>query len=103
MPFATAEPEISLEIDPHSFSLEWAMTLAISGVKRVCFGVQRFDPKIQATNGQAQPVEMIETCIAALRARSISSVNFDLMYGLPYQTIEKLHSSLNDVVRMATH
>jgi len=98
--FATGEPEISVEIDPRNFDLEWAMTLAISGVNRVSFGVQSFDPDIQAAIGRIQPVEMIETCIAALRTRGVRSINFDLMYGLPAQTIDKLDRTLDHVTRM---
>jgi oxygen-independent coproporphyrinogen III oxidase len=98
--FAAAAPDISVEIDPRAFTLEWAMTLAISGVKRVSFGVQSFDPEIQAAIGRVQPVELIETCVAALRARGIASVNFDLMYGLPLQTVERLDSTLDHVIRM---
>jgi oxygen-independent coproporphyrinogen III oxidase len=98
--FVAGEPEISVEIDPRNFDLEWAMTLAISGVNRVSFGVQSFDADIQAAIGRIQPVEMIETCVAALRARGVGSINFDLMYGLPLQTIEKLDATLDDVVRL---
>lgn len=100
MHFVAGGAEISVEIDPRNFNLEWAMTLAISGVNRVSFGVQSFDPDIQAAIGRIQPVEMIETCIVALRARGVRSVNFDLMYGLPVQTLDKLDATLEHVVRM---
>lgn len=99
--FAARDAEISVEIDPRTFTLEWAMTLAIAGVSRVSFGVQSFDPDIQAAIGRIQPAGMIETCVAALRARGIASTNFDLMYGLPMQTIEKLDSTLDAVLRIA--
>jgi oxygen-independent coproporphyrinogen III oxidase len=62
--------------------------------------VQSFDADIQAAIGRIQPVEMIETCVAALRARGVRSINFDLMYGLPMQTVEKLDATLDDVVRL---
>ena len=97
---AGATPDISVEIDPRAFTREWAMTLSIAQVTRVSFGVQSFDPDIQAAIGRIQPVDMIDTCMAALRARGITSVNFDLMYGLPFQTIEKLDATLDEVVRM---
>lgn len=98
--FGGNDVDISVEIDPRSFTLEWALTLAVSNVRRVSFGVQSFDPEIQAAIGRIQPVEMIETCVAALRARGISSINFDLMYGLPLQTMEKLDATLDDVLRL---
>ena len=98
--FAGGDTEISVEIDPRAFTLEWAMTLSIARVSRVSFGVQSFDVEIQAAIGRIQPVEMIETCVAALRARGIGSINFDLMYGLPMQTVEKLDQTLEHVLRM---
>ena len=98
--FAGNNPDISVEIDPRAFSLEWAMTLAVAQVSRVSFGVQSFDPEIQAAIGRIQPVEMIETCMASLRARGIRAINFDLMYGLPYQTKESLLTTLDHVLRM---
>jgi oxygen-independent coproporphyrinogen-3 oxidase len=98
--FAGNNPDISVEIDPRAFSLEWAMTLAVAQVSRVSFGVQSFDPEIQAAIGRIQPVEMIETCMASLRARGITAINFDLMYGLPRQTNESLLATLDDVARM---
>lgn len=98
--FGGNNPEISVEIDPRAFSLEWAMTLAVAQVSRVSFGVQSFDPEIQAAIGRIQPVEMIETCMASLRARGIKAINFDLMYGLPHQTNESLLGTLDHVARM---
>ncbi len=97
---AGATPDVSVEIDPRAFTREWAMTLAIAQVTRVSFGVQSFDPDIQAAIGRIQPIDMIETCMSALRARGISAVNFDLMYGLPFQTIEKLDATLDEVLRL---
>lgn len=98
--FAGNDPEISVEIDPRAFTLEWAMTLAIARVDRVSFGVQSFSPEIQAAIGRIQPVEMIDTCVAALRARGIHAINFDLMYGLPYQTNALLDETLDEVIRL---
>ena len=97
---AGASPDLSVEIDPRAFTREWAMTLSIAQVTRVSFGVQSFDPAIQAAIGRIQPVDMIDTCLSALRARGITAVNFDLMYGLPFQTVEKLDATLDEVIRM---
>ena len=93
-------PDVSVEIDPRAFTRDWAMTLAIAQVSRVSFGVQSFDPQVQAAIGRVQPVDMIETCMAALRSRDIRAINFDLMYGLPHQTTTMLDATLDDVVRL---
>ena len=95
-----AAPDVSVEIDPRAFSEAWAMTLATSQVTRVSFGVQSFDPNIQAAIGRIQPREMIEACVAALRHRGITQLNFDLMYGLPHQTIDRLDATLDAVIAM---
>jgi oxygen-independent coproporphyrinogen-3 oxidase len=93
--FTMGAVDISVEIDPRTFNRDWAITLAMTGVTRVSFGVQSFDPDIQAAIGRHQPFEQIETCVAALRTRGIGSVNFDLMYGLPLQTTEKLEQTID--------
>lgn len=93
-------PDVSVEIDPRAFTMPWAMTLATARVTRVSFGVQSFDPDIQASIGRIQPVAMIEDCITALRTRGIAQINFDLMYGLPNQTVDRLDTTLDHVLRM---
>jgi oxygen-independent coproporphyrinogen-3 oxidase len=93
-------PDISVEIDPRAFTPEWAMTLAIAQVSRVSFGVQSFDEHIQAAIGRIQPVSMIDTCISALRARGIKAINFDLMYGLPNQTLADLDATIDETLRL---
>jgi oxygen-independent coproporphyrinogen-3 oxidase len=72
----------------------------VAQVSRVSFGVQSFDPGIQAAIGRIQPVQMIETCMMALRARGVRGINFDLMYGLPTQTIASLDGTLDEVIRL---
>lgn len=92
--------EISVEIDPRALSAQWSRALAAAGVSRVSFGVQSFDPEIQAAIGRIQPVEMIEACLAELRGSGIGSINFDLMYGLPLQTVARLDETLDHVARL---
>ena len=87
-------PEIAVEIDPRVFSGEWARTLALCGVGRVSLGVQSFSPSIQKAIGRIQPFEMIEDCVRILDKEGISSVNFDLMYGLPDQSLADLEETL---------
>ncbi len=98
--FAAGDVPIAVEIDPRSFTMEWAMTLAIAGVSRVSFGVQSFDPDIQAAIGRIQPYALVETCVAALRARGVSSINFDLVYGLPMQTMARLEATLDQAIAL---
>lgn len=99
--FDCSRPEISIEIDPRNFTSEWAVVLASSEVTRVSMGVQTFAPHIQAAIGRVQPLEQIEQAVMGLRMRGISSINFDLMYGLPSQTLHDLNATLDETIRLA--
>lgn len=98
--FRLDDPVMSVEIDPRGFDWRWGATLARHGVTRVSLGVQTFDPEIQTAIGRVQPVEMIACAMAKLRAAGVSSVNFDLMYGLPFQTVGKLAATIDTALTM---
>ncbi len=91
------EAEIAIEMDPRTFSAEKAQALAAMGFNRGSFGVQDFNPKVQALVNRIQPYDMVAQCVADLRAAGIRNVNFDLMYGLPGQTVD----SVVETARMA--
>jgi oxygen-independent coproporphyrinogen III oxidase len=93
-------PDISVEIDPRIFDARWATTLARSGVSRVSLGVQSFSPTIQQAIGRIQPVSMIESCVNQLRSEGIDGLNFDLMYGLPDQSLDDLEETLDQAVAL---
>lgn len=99
--FDCSRPEISIEIDPRTFTSEWALVLASSEVTRVSLGVQTFAPHIQAAIGRVQPLEQIEQAMMGLRMRGIDAINFDLMYGLPGQTLHDLNATLDETIRLA--
>ncbi len=92
--FRLADPVISVEIDPRSMTRPWADTLASVGVRQASLGVQTFDPDLQATIGRIQPSHLIAQCTQMLREAGIASLNFDLMYGLPGQTLVQLEDTL---------
>ncbi|MDR3448927.1 MAG: oxygen-independent coproporphyrinogen III oxidase [Alphaproteobacteria bacterium] len=79
--------EIAMELDPRLASREQVANLAACGVTRVSLGVQDFDPGVQAAIGRVQPYEMVAALCAQLRAAGIHHINFDLLYGLPRQTV----------------
>lgn len=98
--FSADDPVLSIEIDPRSFSLDWALVLAATRVSRVSLGVQTFAPHVQAAIGRIQPLAMIEEAMAALRLRGIEQVNFDLMYGLPGQTLGDLETTVEQAIAL---
>ena len=98
--FRLDDPVMSVEIDPRGFDWRWAAALGRNGVTRVSLGVQTFDPDIQAAFGRVQPVEMIACTVAQLRAAGVNSINFDLMYGLPFQTVVKLAATIDTALEL---
>ena len=98
--FDAGTPEISVELDPRGFSSEWALAMAASNVGRVSLGVQTFAPHVQEAIGRIQPLADIEKCVSALRLRGIDSINFDLMYGLPKQSLQDLDDTLTQAIEL---
>ncbi|WP_338466271.1 radical SAM protein [Novosphingobium sp. ZN18A2] len=99
--FRTEAPDISIEIDPRSLTREWLMAMRGVGVKRASLGVQTLDPKVQAAIGRIQPREDIERAVENLREAGVASLNFDLMYGLPFQDDTVLAETLDATIGMA--
>ena len=98
--FDAGTPEISVELDPRGLTPEWALALAASNVDRVSLGVQTFAPHVQAAIGRIQPLADIEKSVSALRLRGIESINFDLMYGLPKQSLQDLDDTLTQTIEL---
>lgn len=92
-----ADAEIAVEIDPRTLTPETTDALAAMGTNRVSLGVQDFDPRVQAAIDRHQDFALTEACTKRLRAVGIASLNLDLIYGLPYQTVD----GLRDTVRQA--
>ena len=90
--------EISAELDPRTLSAEKVKVLASHGFNRASFGVQDVDPKVQKAVHRIQPDEMNRQCIKWVREAGIESVNVDLIYGLPYQTVESFRQTLDTVL-----
>ncbi|MDE2303633.1 MAG: coproporphyrinogen dehydrogenase [Sphingomonadales bacterium] len=84
----------SIELDPRLMSEDWELVLRAIGVTRASLGVQTFSPRLQQAIGRVQPDAMIASGVARLRRAGVTSLNFDLMYGLPGQTGEDLEASL---------
>jgi oxygen-independent coproporphyrinogen-3 oxidase len=83
-----AKVEHAIELDPRLVNEALVEALVESGVTRASLGVQDFNPHVQKASGREQPYEVVERSVSLLRSGGIEAVNFDLMYGLPQQTIE---------------
>ncbi|MFC4308688.1 oxygen-independent coproporphyrinogen III oxidase [Steroidobacter flavus] len=92
--------EFSIEIDPRTLDANTLPTLAQFGFNRLSLGVQDFDPRVQhAVNREQSPAQIAE-CMAQARALDYRSVSFDLIYGLPLQTVESFGQTLDTVIGM---
>ncbi len=98
--FHAEDPLISLEIDPRHVSADWLRVIRAAKVRYVSMGVQTFDPQVQAAIGRVQPHETIAGLTGALREAGITSLNFDLMYGLPRQDRAVLMDTLERTVAL---
>ncbi|MBM0108177.1 oxygen-independent coproporphyrinogen III oxidase [Steroidobacter sp. S1-65] len=96
----SGQREISIEIDPRTLQPATLAALAALGVNRLSLGVQDFDPRVQRAVNRQQSVEQIERCMVQARTLGYRSVSFDLIYGLPLQTIASFGATLETVVRM---
>ncbi len=97
---ALADPVLSIELDPRTLSPEWGQVLQWIGVTNASMGVQTFAPELQAAIGRIQPDSDIARATEMLRASGITSLNFDLMYGLPGQTLDHLEATLRRTVEL---
>jgi len=95
------EAEISIEMDPRVATPSQPPLLRRLGFNRISMGVQDFDPRVQAAIGRIQPEEETVALLDGARAAGFESVNFDLVYGLPYQTHESFARTLDRVVELA--
>jgi oxygen-independent coproporphyrinogen-3 oxidase len=95
-----AEPDFSIELDPRTLDEAWTEVLAAVGVRRASLGVQTFAPNLQQAIGRRQPAKLVERCTGLLRKAGVTSLNFDLMYGLPGQTLADLEDTLDQTSRL---
>lgn len=95
------DAEISVEIDPRTASRDVVSAFRRLGCTRASLGVQDMDPKVQVAIHRVQPEEIVRETVALLRELGYSSVNFDLIYGLPYQTEESYAKTLDSVLSLS--
>jgi oxygen-independent coproporphyrinogen-3 oxidase len=95
------DAEISIEVDPRVTTRAQLDLLRRLGFNRISLGVQDFDAHVQEHVKRIQPFEMVQATVDDCREAGFESVNFDLIYGLPYQTLETIHHTLEQVVTLA--
>ncbi|SFD24798.1 oxygen-independent coproporphyrinogen-3 oxidase [Tropicimonas isoalkanivorans] len=93
--------EFSVEIDPNEIDDARLEALAAAGMTRASIGVQDFDPEIQKIIGREQSFEVTEAAVNAIRARGVTSLNADILYGLPHQNRAKITESVQKLLSLS--
>lgn len=93
--------EIAIEVDPRITSLEQLQTLRSLGFNRISLGVQDFDPQVQKAVNRIQSYDQVAQLLQWCRELGFDSINFDLIYGLPYQTLDSMGRTLDQVLALA--
>ncbi|HEX7557993.1 MAG TPA: oxygen-independent coproporphyrinogen III oxidase, partial [Usitatibacter sp.] len=91
--------EYAIEIDPRRLDAQRIASLGRLGFNRMSIGVQDFDPAVQLAVNRIQSFDETKVAIDAARANGFRSVNLDLIYGLPKQTIAGFDRTLDQVMR----
>lgn len=94
------DAEISVEMDPNDLDEARYDALADIGVTRASLGVQDFNEKVQIAINRLQSFEQTKAVVDAMRARGVGSVNLDVLYGLPHQSVETISATIADVLSL---
>jgi oxygen-independent coproporphyrinogen-3 oxidase len=101
--------EVSIEVNPRSaessslrlsLDKEYIFFLRELGFNRISFGIQDFDSQVQQAVNRIQPEEMLFQAMEWIRNAGFASVNVDLIYGLPYQTLETFRSTVRKTIKL---
>ncbi|MGE0416095.1 MAG: oxygen-independent coproporphyrinogen III oxidase [Acetobacteraceae bacterium] len=99
--FAIArDAEIAVEIDPRTLTAPMVETLAAVGTNRASLGVQDFNPVVQEAIGRMQSFDLTASCVESLRRVGIGGINLDLIYGLPFQTVEGVAHTVSQAMSL---
>ncbi|MEO9648630.1 MAG: oxygen-independent coproporphyrinogen III oxidase [Roseobacter sp.] len=93
--------EFSVEIDPNELDQPRVDALANVGMTRASIGVQDFDEEIQSTIGRLQSFDVTREAADMLRAAGITSLNADILFGLPHQTPEKIAATVQKLLSLS--
>ncbi len=92
--------QFSLEVDPRTITAEQIQQLRDLGFNRISFGIQDFDPKVQAAVNRVQSDEQVQALMSAARAAQFRSISVDLIYGLPLQTVASFTTTLDKIIAL---
>lgn len=94
------EHDFSFEGHPANTTVAHLQTLYGLGFRRVSFGIQDFDPLVQDVINRYQSYEQVDEVVTQARRIGYTSVNFDLVYGLPLQKLETIRDTITKVTQL---
>lgn len=97
---ANNQVEFGIEVDPRTVDQQRIKNLANMGFNRISFGVQDFDADVQKSVNRVQSTEEIQQHIIDARAENFQSINIDLMYGLPNQSVQSFSKTLDTTIAL---
>ena len=92
--------EFSIEVDPRTVDEDAIRHLSELGFNRLSLGIQDFDPEVQVAVNRTQTTEEVRALVQAAREAGFESISFDLIYGLPHQSVESFDTTLDLVIGM---
>lgn len=92
--------EFGFEGHPNNTTLQHLETLHNLGFNRVSFGIQDHNPLVQKLINRIQPIEKVQQAVNMSRQTGYTSVNFDLIYGLPRQTVESMRTTIEQTIAL---
>ena len=95
------EGDYSIEIDPRSVTTETIQVLREIGFNRFSLGVQDVNERVQIAVNRVQPIEQTQAVIEACRQYGANSISVDLIYGLPFQTVESFRETLDTILELS--
>jgi oxygen-independent coproporphyrinogen-3 oxidase len=94
------EREFSIEVDPRTVDAERIRELWDLGFNRLSLGIQDFNEDVQKAVNRAQSPAEVRALMDSARESGFGSISFDLIYGLPHQTVESFDKTLDTVIAM---
>lgn len=95
------DADLSFEGHPANTTREHLQTLYDSGFRRLSLGIQDFDPLVQQIINRKQSVEQVKQVTDAAREIGYTSINYDLIYGLPLQKLSSVSSTIKEVIKLS--
>jgi oxygen-independent coproporphyrinogen-3 oxidase len=96
----TADAEFSIESDPRVTQPDQLAVLYRLGFRRLSLGIQDFDARVQEAVNRIQTEEQVRVVTAEARKLGFTSINYDLIYGLPFQTLNSIAQTVQAVMRL---